>query len=136
MLEDYGLQVQKQLADREIRIEDYELARRSFFDELGLEDRARGHYYQDRMYADQQLLNEQKLLLSLMGVGSSATSEAIMASHAFGGDWARAMAFGLTGWGASRFSAFAEGLRDADDASAFLNALFGSLSGFLEDWGT
>lgn len=133
MIQDYELQLQEQLMNREIRMEDYDLARQAFFDELGLEDRARGQYYQDRMYADRQLLQEQQLLLALMGVGSTATQQSIMNASQFGGDWARAMVYGLQGWGASRFAAYGEGIADADDASAWLNNLFGSVAGMWGD---
>ena len=131
-LEQYELELNEMLLNREIGLQDHDLARQAFMDQLALEDRARGQYYEDLSYRDSRLDREQQLYLSLVGLGTNATTTALRNSLMIGGDWARAQAYGVEGWGLSRFAAYSEGLSRANQEGS----TFGTILQLLGDlWG-
>ena len=110
-------------AARRRAIEDHDLARRAYFDELGLEDRARSHYYQDVGYQDAQFADEREFLLRLAGLGGAATDSSARIAAQFGQLYGNARQYGVEGFGASRVAAGSESIMRAYGQGDFWNVI-------------
>ena len=86
-------------------VEDYQLSVESFMRELGLEDRARGHAYQDQAYADAMRTDYWNRLMQLAGLGGDATSQAAQIAGQTGSAYSNAAQYGVEGVGAARLGA-------------------------------
>ena len=131
-IEDFNLARRGYFDERGVRVEDHQLARQAFFDEIGLEDRARGHAYTDRAYADAQQQDMFERYMRLMGFGGAATSYAVQAAMQAGGMYANARQYGVEGLGASRIGARNAQIDAAFGQGDFWNEMLGSLGDIID----
>ena len=125
-------EVEDYVLKRGAETQDHDLAREAFFDELGLYDRSRRHYYEDQGYLDARESDEWNRLMQLAGFGGSAVSQSAQLAFQAGAGYANARQYGVEGWGASRIGAGNEAINRAYGDADFFAAL-GNLLGDI--WG-
>ena len=131
-IEDFNLARRGYFDERGVALEDHQLSRQAFFDEIGLEDRARGHAYTDQAYADAQQADMFERYMRLMGFGGAATSFAVQAAMNAGGMYANARQYGVEGVGASRIGAANAGIDYAFGAGDFWNEILTGLGDIFD----
>ena len=112
-------------------VQDYGLARQAFFDEIGLDDRARAQAFQDQAYYDAQMSDHMNQLFRLAGFGGQATSEAANVAARAGDAYGNAAQYGVEGVGAARL-----GSANANIQSTFAKqqGLQDAVSGLSDIW--
>lgn len=127
-----GRAIQDYNMRRQHGIQDYNLDRQAFFDQLGLDDRARMHAYQDQAYLDAIKQAEFDRNTHLAGMGFQGTNAAITAGLHIGDRVWNAAQYGAEGYGNSLIGAGRAGIQEAD----YQQEMYGNiLSSFLGAFG-